>query len=303
MKLIYLIISAVLIGFFSCNDSDNISIDSPKAEVSSDVKSNRQLNISVLWDLSDRINPEAHTMFPSNAERDVAIIKNFATYFRADMDKRGAFLSKGKLKVFFSPNPEDESIAKLAMKLDIDLSNMDIKSKKNVYDNIEKDFEQAAKEITDITIKTSNWTGSDIFRFFKNYINNCISTDTSYRNILVILTDGYIYDPQSNQKIGNKSEFMLGSLFSSLGMRDNPKFKEVYEKKKCGLIVPSNDLGNLEILVLEINSEENHKDDEDIIRYYLENWFSEMKAKRFEIHNTDLPGNTQKFITNFLNSK
>jgi len=294
----------LLFLLFSCSNTDKKSNVQSGSAPTRNSNLDKQLNISVLWDLSDRINPAIHHETPSNADRDVAIIKYLANYFKQDMRNKGAYLSKGKLKVFFSPNPTDPNINSLASKLDVDLSNKDIKDKKEVYDHISSTFEQTAKEITDLTIKTSRWQGSDIYRFFKNDVADyCISSDTSYKNILVLITDGYIYSPQSMEKIGNKSEYISSSLLTSLHLRNNPNFKSVFKKDNCGLISTRNDLDGLEILVLEINSNANHKDDEDIIKLYLQDWFTKMRVKRFEIYNTDLPDNTKTRIAAFLNHR
>lgn len=290
----------LLFTIFSCNTVDKKKDNSQLSDVIQN-KQGKQLNISVLWDLSDRIKPSIHNETPSNADRDIAIIKYFADYFKMDMDKKGAYLSKGRLKVFFSPNPSDININSLASKLDVDLSNKEVKEKKVVYDTISSVFEQTARKITESTIKTSKWEGSDIYRFFKNDVSDfCISKDSMYRNILVLITDGYIYAPQSKERIGNKSEYILPELLASLHLRNNVDFKTIFEKNKCGLIPTRSDLNNLEILVLEVNSDSNHKDDEDIIKLYLQNWFTEMKVKRFKIYNTDLPDNTKKRISDFL---
>ena len=283
----------------ACNNSDNKVTANQESNIVKKIE--KQLNISVLWDLSDRINPAIHKEQPSNSERDIAIIKYFADFVKKDMDKKGAFMAKGKLKIFFSPNPIDPNINALSSKLDIDLSNKDVKIKKDIYDNISGNFGQTAKEITDLTIKTSKWDGSDIFRFFKNDVKDyCVSKDSSYRNILVVLTDGYIFHPQSKGRVGNKSEYILPRLLASVGLRNNPNYKSVVQTKNCGLISTRNDLNNLEILVLEVNSEVNYKNDEDVIKLYLQNWFTEMKAKRSKVYNTDLPENTKKRIADFL---
>lgn len=285
---------------FACNSSDKKDKESDIS--TSTRKVSKQINISILWDLSDRINPKIHKEIPSNAEKDIAIIKYFSDFLKSDMDKRGAFLSKGKLKVFFSPNPSDFNINNLASKLDVDLSNKDVKQKKHLYDSITNNFEQTSKQITNLTINSSTWEGSDVYRFFKNdVVDYCVSKDTNYRNVLVILTDGYLYHKNSTGKVGNKSEFILPTLLSSLVLRKNPDFKNVYDTKQCGLISTRADLNNLEVLVLEVNSEPNYKDDEAVIKLYLQNWFTEMKAKRFEIYNTDLPENTKKRINDFMN--
>jgi hypothetical protein len=263
---------------------------------------NNQLNISVLWDLSDRIDETKNSNTPSNAERDVEILKFLSEYMKNDMRNRGSFMSKGKIKIFFSPNPDNDQINLIAKKLDVNLAEKDVTAKKNIYDNITSDFESAAKSIVDITQKTSQWEGSDIYRFFKNdVLDYCVSKDTSYRNILVVVTDGYIYHKNSIQEINNRSEFLLPKILDGYKLRNNPNFKSKIEKNDYGFITTRNDLNNLEILVLEINSEKNHKDDEDIIKSYLEKWFTEMKVKKYSIYNTDIPINTKKRIENFLN--
>jgi len=295
-----LIFWTLLFGISACNNADDKQEESKST--AKDKKIGKQLKISVLWDLSDRINPTTHPNSPSHSDRDITILKYFAEYLKTDMDKKGAYMAKGKLKVFFSPNPSDQNINLLASKLDVDLANKDVKEKKEIYDNISNNFERTAKQITDITIKSSKWEGSDIYRFFKNdVVDYCVSKDTSYRNILVIVTDGYIYHPASKGTNKNKSEFILPELLTSLKLRNNLDFKATFQTNKCGLISTRADLNNLEILVLEVNSETNHKNDEDVIKYYLQNWFTEMKAKRFEIYNTDLPENTKKRIADFLN--
>jgi len=298
----YFFLLFISVAFFSC-DSEDKQAHENKAP-SAESKLGKQVKISILWDLSDRISPSIHNEIPSNADRDVAIIKYFAEILKADMDRKGAFFAKGKLKVFFSPVPHDADINALAAKLDVDLSNKDVKTKKGIYDSMAGDFERTAKKITEVTIKTSKWEGSDVYRFFKNDVKDyCTSKDSSYRNILVILTDGYIYHPQSKVKNGNKSEYILADNLKLLGLRDNINYKSVFESKHCGLIATRNDLDNLEVLVLEVNSEANHKNDEDIIKLYLQDWFKQMNVKNYEVYNTDLPDNTKKRITNFLQAQ
>jgi hypothetical protein len=294
-------VSWVLFILFSClSCTEGKLSDSPDSVAEKTV--GKQLNVSVLWDLSDRINPAIHSEQPSNAERDIAIIKYFAEYLKADMDRKGAYFAKGKLRVFFSPNPGDPNISTLSAQLNIDLSKKDVKQKKEIYDSVAANFEKVAQQIAGITIKTSHWEGSDIYRFFKNdVVDYCIEKDTSYRNILVILTDGYIYDKNSTGRIANKTEYILPQVLSSLGLRNNPNYQSIFRSKNCGLIPTRSDLKDLEILVVEVNSEVNHKDDEDIIKMYLHQWFTEMKVKRFEIYNTDLPVNTNRRIGVFLN--
>lgn len=292
----------------SCNGCGNDQVAKEEASLNAKEKAaeiakfGKQLNISILWDLSDRLDPAKQSLQPSQAKRDIEVINSIVNIFKKDMDSKGAFMSKGKIKVFFTPNPNDININNLATKMDVDLTNTkEVKYKKQKYDEMSADFENAATEIAKTAIKTSLWDGSDIFRFFKNDVKDfCLAQDTAYRNILVILTDGYIYHSQSIGRVDNKTEFILPSLLSQLKLRDNANFATVFKASNCGLISTRSDLNDLEILVLGVNSDANHKSDEDVINLYLSKWFTDMKVKRYAIKNTDIPANTSKRISDFI---
>ena len=69
-----------------------------------------------------------------------------------------------------------------------------------------------------------------------------------------------------------------------------------------GLIAPTKDLENLEVLVLEVNpSKYSSKYEEDIQKEVLSKWLTEMGVKKFEIYKTDIPQTTKKRIENFMN--
>lgn len=300
MKKYYTCFIALSVWLCSCSDEKQATDKGTTGAPAKGV--DKQLNISILWDLSDRINPAIHKAIPGHAERDIAIIEYCADYFKQDMIGKGAFGSKGRMKVFFSPSPADEDINTLASKLSVDLSAKEVKEKKQIYDRMTADFGQTARQITETSIKASSWPGADIYRFFKNDVDRCVEQDTAYRNILIILTDGYVYEKSSKGREGNRTEYILPELLRTLGLRNNSNYQSVFKEKNCGLIAKRDDLENLEILVLEINADEDHKDDEDIIKLYLEQWFTEMKVRRFKVYNTDLPENIRKRVADFLNN-
>ncbi|MDR3285830.1 MAG: hypothetical protein LBT27_00115, partial [Prevotellaceae bacterium] len=172
----------------------------------------RQLNISILLDLSDRINPQIHpNIVPAHAERDIEIIKYITEYFKTNMVNLTAWNAKGKIRVFFSPPPSNPRINDIAAKLNIDCSILKNPDRKDVYDNITNLFAQKLTEIYNQTIQRSGWEGCDIWRFFKDDVRDyCIESNTNYRNILIILTDGYIFHPQSMNQNANRYAYLLG---------------------------------------------------------------------------------------------
>lgn len=260
----------------------------------------KQLNITFLLDLSDRIDPTKNPNTPEHYQRDIAIINEFVSTFKNDMEKKGGYKAKGKMKVIFSPQPQDSNINKIASELNIDLSNVDVKEKKNVFENVSESFVKNLEIIYQTTIQNKNYIGSDVWRFFKNDVKDyAISNDENYRNILVILTDGYLYHTNSKDQQGNRSAYVVPESINSNKLYGN-NWRDTFEKGDFGYITTRQDLENLEILVLEVNPIKTRLSDEDVMKAYLEKWFKEMKVKKFEIYNTDLPSNTKLRIEKFL---
>src|SRR5690606_40920272 len=107
------------------------------------------------------------------------------------------------MQLFFDPPPLNPEINSISKSLKVELN------KGNVSDKLLKDIESKYKseplKLYQLAIKDNNYVGSDTWTFFKNRINDyCI--DENHRNILVILTDGYIYYENSKMKDRNRSE-------------------------------------------------------------------------------------------------
>jgi hypothetical protein len=218
--------------------------------------------------------------------------------------------TKGRVKVFFTPTPENSRINTIAGNLSCDLSsytsNGANKKKKEAHDSIENRFSKSATEIYQLTVINNKgkkqWDGSDIWRFFKNDVKDyCIDPSGNYRNILVILTDGYIFHKDSKDRQGNRTTYILPEILKPF--RNNPNWQNTFTKGDYGLISTRKDLQTLEILVLEITPSKEYKNDEDILKTYLGKWFEEMGIQKsnYACYNTDLPEYTRKKIESFLN--
>jgi hypothetical protein len=261
----------------------------------------KQLNISILLDLSDRINPQQHPASPEHYERDIEVVKTVTEYFKKNMEKLTAWKAKGKIRIFFSPAPSNSAINSIAEKLNIDCSKLDNKGRKNVYDILTELFTQNLTRIYQQSIQTSTWDGSDIWRFFNDDVKDyCIDKDTTYRNILIVFTDGYIYHRQSIVNNANRYSYLLERNISQF--RQRPDWRNRIENSNFGLIAERNDLNSLEVLVLEISAENSsNKVDEDILKHVIGKWLNEMNVSYYEIYSSDLPANTKMRINNFFN--
>ena len=267
------------------------------------IKSDKQINITILLDLSDRIEPTKYPSKPEHFERDIEIVNYFTEIFKKEMEQKGAFMANGKMKVIFSPRPDDEEINKIASELSVDLSEAkNTKQKKEVFDNMSSNFRKNLERIYSKTIETKNYPGSDVWRFFKNDVADyAIFDDDTYRNILVLLTDGYLFHEGSQDKQGNRSMSLLPRNVEENGFRSE-NWRNKFEEGDYGYISTRNDLENLDVLVLEITPSLKDKDDEDVIKAYLQKWFDEMNVNESELYNSDLPQYTKARIDKFINN-
>ena len=293
----------------ACGTADKKTAENENSsEITVLAQKDLQLNINILWDLSDRIDDKKNPSSPPHYQRDIEVIKTLTDLFKKDMQQKGAYKAKSKIRVFFAPPPANNQINIIAKSLSYDLGSFSgdeaNRKKKIVYDSISRRFEKNANLIYQLAGagKVKDWDGSDIWRFFKNDVRDyCIEKRNGFRNILVIITDGYIYHKDSKDRAGNRTAYVLPETLKLL--RNNIQWKQLFERGDYGLIATRNDLKDLEVLVLEITPSAGYKNDEDILKAYLTKWFLEMGVTQNNIacYNTDLPEYTRSKITEFFN--
>jgi len=261
----------------------------------------KQLNITFLLDLSDRIDPSEHPASPEHGQRDIAAVNSVVAIFKTHMNQMGAYKAKSRIRVLINPLPREEDINEIMKKMNIDLSKMKKPAeKKVVFDSMERIFSENITKVYDLAIQQQSYPGSDIWRFFKNDIDHAIAADTNYRNILIVLTDGYIYHKNSQIREKNRASYLTGPMIERNGFRKNNNWRQKFDEGDYGFLATRSDLDNLEVLVLEVTPSPDHLDDEDVIRAYLAKWFDEMGIRRYAIYNSDLPVNTKMRIERFV---
>lgn len=250
------------------------------------VKDNKSkpLNLSIYLDLSDRIKPDDNNLNAlSQREKDIAIVEYLANYMKDRAVKQKILPCKDKIKVFFYPTPNDSKIALLSEQLELDLSATPPAEKKKILTTFVDDFHEAMEQIYDSTIKTSKWLGSDIWGFFNKPVDNYCIKD-GYRNVLVILTDGYIYHAQNKIQDGDAYSYVLPQTLKNLN---------------SSLIPHRKGLEDLEVLMLELNP--NPTTDQDKMEQVINDWLQNMEVQKYYVGETDLPSNTKMIIDKFLN--
>lgn len=241
----------------------------------------KPLNLSVYLDLSDRL---ARDLVPSQTSRDSLIIDKLIDIFIDDCVKNGRIIgSKNHFQIFFHPAPKNSEIATLSSGLNLDLSNTDIKEKKTKLKEMKDVFSNNVSQIYNSTMTDKDWLGSDIWAFFsdKKVDNQCIRE--GYRNILVILTDGYLFYQPNKRQEGKAYSYVL---------------PQTLKDPQSSLIVKRDGLEDLEVLLLEVNPYQ--PVERDRLINVLENWFSAMGVSRFVVADTDMPVNIANIISNFM---
>jgi hypothetical protein len=257
------------------------------------------LNISILLDLSDRID------LPQQQIKDSAYILSLAKSFNNHIKGKKLGLLYDKMELFFEPTPSDDEINILAKQLKIGYVK-GVSKKEWMPKTLERYSTIPTKiyELARMSSKGKEYPGSDIWNFFKYQVKDyCINE--CYRNILVILTDGYMYYDKSMMKQMNKTSYLTPNLLAQLNL-NRPDWKEEMEKKNLGFIPATYDLDNLEVLVLGIQSNnETNPYTHDILHFYWENWLKEMgvKESNIKLKNADIPASMEKVIFDFILNK
>ncbi|WP_405199371.1 hypothetical protein [Christiangramia sp. LLG6405-1] len=302
MKSKIILAVTAMIMFISCQsdqkeqqpqESNNSNI----SPIKGDIRSLENLNISFLLDLSDRIDPEKYPNPAMNFyERDASYINSVAEALRRHLNSKRIRQIDDRIQLYFEPEPSNPDMNVISEELKFNFSKENIS--KDLLKKFDETYESKPRKIYELAIKDNNYIGSDTWRFFKNKVDDyCI--EEGYRNILVVLTDGYIFHKDTKIKEGNKTSYLTPEYIRSLKLNTN-NWRDIYKNNGYGYIPLDKDLSNLEILVLGINPDTKNDFEEEIIRQYWTDWLQTMNVKRFKIMKADLPSNMDEIIKDFI---
>jgi len=281
--LVSLIISAIAIVTTSFHGCSTTSTQESQHEPT-------PINLSVFLDLSDRLDsdkPGNSNLSVSQMHRDIAIVEHLVDLFIDTCMSHTISASQNHFQVLFHPTPNTSDIATIAANLNVDMSKItNPGDKKKRLMSMKDEFSKSLSLIYNQTLKDKQWPGSDIWGFFcnKNPKVDDLCIRNGYRNVLVILTDGYIYHESNAQKKGKSYSYLLPTLVDNVS--------------ELSLMASRNGLENLEVLMLEINPGKSNRQTKLIT--ILEDWLKNMGVEHYTVTETDLPSNTQTIIDNFF---
>ncbi|AOC95812.1 hypothetical protein BB050_02717 [Flavobacterium anhuiense] len=286
----------LLVLFFSCKNE--AKTESKETSTKSSVSEN--YNISILVDLSDRISLKKNPNPTMEIyQRDLGYIKSVSEAFTDHLKSKRMRQIDDKMQLFFNPEPENPEINSISKELRITVDKDN--ASKELLNSINTTYSTKTSKIYESAIKDDKYIGSDIWNFFDSKVQDqCIDKD--FRNILIILTDGYMFYEGTQIKDENLSSYLTPQLIKQNSLNTN-NWQKKFDEENFGFIKVDIDLSNLEVLVLGINPSKNNPFEEKVIKAYWTKWLSEMKIKHFEIKNADLPSNMDKIIKDFISEK
>lgn len=256
------------------------------------------LNVSILLDLSDRIEES------KAIDKDLAYISSLAHAFTNHVKTKKLVMLEDRMQLFFNPEPVSGEINEIAKSLKIHFTRNTpqniLKKTEILYTSEPSKLYNLARE--DAKGNKQNYPGSDIWRFFKDNVRD-YSIDNCHRNILVILTDGYMYYEKTQMKEGNRTSYLTPKSLTNLNLKKS-SWKEEMQSKDLGFIPANQNLKDLEVLVLGINSlNDENPYAQDIIEAYWSKWFDEMgiPEENYKIKQAVIPSNMERVINDFIN--
>jgi hypothetical protein len=295
--LVLTIITLILLGCSNETKKENTQKNLVAHETAS---KKENLNISILLDLSDRIDPIKNAN-PSMEfyTRDLGYIESISKGFEKHLRSKPIRNDDDQIQIYFEPEPLNSEINNLAKKLKLSFTK-DNTTKEGIL-KISSQYHSASNEIYNLAIKDKRYIGSDIWGFFKNKVSDyCIKPN--HRNILFILTDGYMFHQDSKFREGNKSSYLTPELVKSLKLTTSD-YKDMMQKNGYAFIKANDNLDHLEVIVLGINPAKGNPFESDVINEYWNIWLKEMKVKNAIIKPADLPSNLDQVIQKIILEK
>ncbi len=256
----------------------------------------QNLNISFLLDLSDRISPRKNPNATMQYyQRDLQYIRSIERAFVNHIKQKRILQLNDQMQVFFDPEPENAEINRLSQQLKVSFNS---KSNKSNIENVDKIFSTLPMKIYQSAIKDNHYIGSDIWSFFKNKVEDYCIKD-KHRNILVIITDGYMYHKDSKFLEKGKSSYITAD-FIQKNKLSSSDYQSIIKKNNLGFIAFPHNLKELEVVVLGINPSKKNPYEGDVIKQYWSDWFRAMKVKKFYIKTADLPADLEPVLQDII---
>lgn len=292
-SLVYLFILIII----SCGNDPKEEKANVKESLVVAKKESVNLNVSLLLDLSDRIDTvKYHNETMEYYLRDIGYIESISNAFISHLSLKKKRTIDDRIAVYFNPAPKNKKINQISKDLKFQVNRGNATTE--LFDNIKSVYSNKPREIYEQTLEDDKYVGSDVWSFFKTKVKSFCIEEKS-RNILIILTDGYLYHIDNIRKENNLSTDLTPQSIKEKRL-NKANWEQKFNDENYGFIPATNELNDLEVLVLGINPAKGNVYEDDIIKAYWENWFDKMGVGYYELRNADLPSDMEKIINEFI---
>lgn len=285
----------ILFLFASCKSE--VKTDKTPIVAAGPDSKNLKLNISFLLDLSDRID----TIKYPNASmhyylRDLGYIESVSNTFINHLRRKKVRTIDDRISIFFEPEPQDPQINSISKNLKFHLTRNNVTVQ--FLDSIQSIYATQPKKIYDLALRDGKYVGSDTWSFFKNKVKD-YTIEEGYKNILVILTDGYMFHTDNKRNEANLTTYLTPEEIRKFKL-NSPEWEKRMSDNNMGFLPATSELENLNVLILGINPDNKNVYEEDVIKTYWSKWLEDMGVNYYEIRNAELPSNMEKVIQDFI---
>lgn len=255
-----------------------------------------RLNVTVAIDLSSRIDPDS---LPNQAVRDKAAVNAVLDVFHQTVKQKLFIASNDRLAVELIPQKGNPRVFGYLDRLTINMGSTPVDERRQALDSLTADFQAYLDTLYAEATEIEKYWGADVHRYFEEFrVDTGASSGAPTRNVLVVLTDGYVIAENNMYKEGCRTNYLNADLLDQF--REQPSWEEEFETRDCGLIPARRDLGNLEVLVIGLRPR-SYFNEGEILRRYWRKWMREMNVHRFAIHSScTSPDDCRQLVRGFM---
>lgn len=297
MKQYKLLVHILILILISCGDTPKEEKADVEGKPIEKKKEPVNLNVSLLLDLSDRIDTvKYHNETMEFYLRDIGYIESVSNAFINHLSLKKKRIIDDRIAVYFNPEPKNQKINRISKDLKFHINRGN--ATPELFDNVKSFYLNEPRKIYEQTLEDDKYVGSDVWSFFKNKVKDfCIEENS--RNILIIFTDGYLFHIDNIRDKNNLSTYLTPQSIKKNRL-NKADWEQKFNDKNYGFLSATTDLKDLEVLVLGINPAKGNVYEDDIIKAYWKNWFDKMEVGYYELRNADLPSDMEKVINEFI---
>lgn len=235
-----------------------------------------QNNYIVLLDLSDRL------LTVGQPGRDKALIQEVFKRFETDVRQKLIIHSKDCFKVVIGPQIGGVQTDRFENLLTINMGELQLANKRNQLDDFKAKLTGRLDNLYSEALrgksKPSQFKGTDIWKYFNDFLSNDISP--KHQNKVIVISDGY-FDFESNQPAlvqGNRSTDtrMLPRL------RKDKNWEQTLKSKNEGMLKVNKVFKNTSVCLLELKPKYTNLNEQDILIAIWAKWANELKLIKFD---------------------